>query len=283
MSNVVKEEAVWKTYPGIDFLQVNQFGEVRTIDHYVTYKNGVKHFYKGHVLKQYPDRGGYMTVYISVNGKRLHLLVHRVVATCFLPNPDNLPEVNHKDCNRANNNVNNLEWCTPQENTAYRDKLGHTAKHNAPKKPVFAVNLKTLEVLHFESRNEAARQLGVDSGHINDVLKGRYKYTGGYWFTENEDEITKEKIQEIKDSMKFLGGVYAVNLKTLEASRFESRKEAAHQLGIDPSSITKVAKGRQKQTGGYWFCYADENAVENIRVKFGNDVASKVEKLLDEN
>ncbi|WP_258059195.1 NUMOD1 domain-containing DNA-binding protein, partial [Arthrobacter sp. B1805] len=148
--------------------------------------------------------------------------------------------MNHIDCNRANNTVSNLEWCTSQYNTAYRDKLGHTAKHNAPKKPVIAVNLETGKVLRFESQAEAERQLGISNQRINDVLKGRNKTAGGYLFTENESEITEEKIREVKVNMPFSGGVIAIDLNTFEAFRFESQRQAARQLGIDYSHISAV-------------------------------------------
>ena len=202
-----KEEVVWKTYPGIDFLQANQFGKVRTLDHYTEGKDGKKYLIKGHILKQ-SDRGhGYLRVGVSVNGKRIDLYVHRIVATCFLPNSNNLPEINHKDNNPKNNCVSNLEWCDHKYNIAFKEKYGISAAE-ACGCPVFAVNLKTLEVLHFESQHEAARQLGLNQSHINNVLKGQ-----------------------------------------------------------------------RKQTGGFWFCYADENAVKNVRAKFGEDVANQVEKI----
>lgn len=273
----IKERVVWKTYPGIDFLQANQYGEVRTIDHYTEGKDGKKYLIKGHILKQYVDRHGYMRVHTCVNGKAVTLLVHRVVAKCFLPNPYNLPAVNHIDCNRKNENLNNLEWCSYSYNNQYREKYGQAFGHH-----LYAVNLKTGEVLQFPSQSEAERQLGVASGNVGSVLRGRYKQAGGYWFTEDENEITKEKIQKIKNGMEYRGGVVAVNLKTIEVSHFESQKEAAQQLSIRKGNINGVLKGRLKKTHGYWFCYADENAVENTRAKFGDEVACEVEKLLSE-
>ena len=269
-----EEKAIWRQYPEIPFIEANQFGEIRTVDRYVKSKGGSKRLVKGHVLKQCATRGGYLRVYVRVNGKFTSLSVHRIIASCFLPNPDNLPEVNHKDNNRKNNTVSNLEWCTREYNIAYREKYG-----TALNRPVFAVNLKTGEVSRFESQREAARQLGVNQGNVNDVLKGRLKQTGGYWFTEDKSKITEEKIQEIKDGMNFFGGVFAVNLKTFEVSRFESQSEAARQLGLNQSHINNTLKGRYKQTGGYWFCYADEHAVEKIKVKFGSGVAEEAEKL----
>ena len=276
------EDVVWKTYPGIYFLQANQFGEIRTLDHYTEGKDGKKYLVKGHVLKQCADTDGYLQVFPCVNGKKVNLLVHRIVAKCFLPNPDNLPQVNHRDCNPKNNSVSNLEWCDQEYNITYREKYGIPAKEytKALRKPLFAVNLKTLKVLHFKSQHEAAHQLKVSSGSINAVLNGRLRQAGGYWFTEDESEITEEKIQKIKDSVS--KGVLAFDSKTKKISFFESQREAARLLGISFQNINKVLKGRRKTAGGYWFCYADSEAVEKTRAKFGDKAADEVEKLINE-
>lgn len=135
-----------------------------------------------------------------VNGKHVHKLVHRLVAQTFIQNKDNLPQVNHKDCDRTNNNVDNLEWCTRKENIAYRDKCGHTAKNNAPKLPVFAINLATLEVSRFPSRAEASRALKADQSSIGRVIKGIQKQAGGYWFTNEDDEA----VTAVRDELKIL-------------------------------------------------------------------------------
>lgn len=211
MTNIKKQTVIWKQYKEIPFIEANQFGEVRTRDHYVRNgKNGSKRLVKGHILKQYLLPCGYLYVILTVNGKTVNLRVHRIVATCFIPNPKNLPEVNHIDCNRTNNAVSNLEWCTSKYNSQYRDKLGHTVNGN-PGKPLIVVNLETYEVFWFESQHEAARQLEVRQSDINNVLKRR-----------------------------------------------------------------------QKTSHEYWFCYADGNSVENVRVKFGDNIAKKVEELMVE-
>ena len=190
MDNTEKEKSViWRTHPDYPVVQANQFGEIRITDRVVICKNGVKHHYKGHVLKQYINKDGYTQVAFGVNGKQVHLLVHRIVATCFLPNPDNLPQVNHKDSDPANNTVSNLEWCTGEYNNTYREKFGKACSRS-----VFVVNLKTSEILYFHSQKEAARQLKADRRHINDVLKGLRKQTGGYWFC-NVDSSTVTKVR----------------------------------------------------------------------------------------
>lgn len=174
MVNIVKDQkAIWKQYPDYPFIEVSIFGEVRTKDRTVTRIDGKKRFVKGHVLKQKKVGSGYMQVCVGVNGKAVYLLVHRMVATCFIPNPHNYSEVNHIDNNPTNNTVSNLEWCSHEYNVAYREKYGVSAKEASKvlRKPVFAVNLETFEVFQFESQREASRQLGVAVEHINGVIK----------------------------------------------------------------------------------------------------------------
>lgn len=275
-----KQKEIWKIYPDYDFIEVSNLGRGRSKDRYVPSKNGGKRLAKGHILKQYQERSGYMRVKFKVNGETKSVLVHRMVATCFIPNPDNLPEVNHIDNDRTNNTVSNLEWCTRQYNSDYKKMFG-TSPAQLFGCPVFAVNLKTGKVLRFETQSEAARQLGIPSSNINMVIKGKMNTAGGYWFTECESEITEEKIQEIRDGMHSLSGVIAVNPETGEVSWFESQHEAGRQLGFDYRNINNVVKGKQNTAHGYYFCYADENAVEKTRVKFGDDIANKVEKLIN--
>lgn len=189
-----EEEEIWKVYPKIPFIEASSLGRVRTKDRVVTRSNGRKCRVKGRVLKQRLRPDGYMDVHFHVNGKAVNLYVHRIVATCFIPNPNNLPEVNHIDCDRTNNRWDNLEWCTSQENIKYCVKLGRW-KNNNPGKPVIAINLEAHEVLWFESQHEASRQLGVNRGNIGSVVRGSLNKTCGYWFT-NANENTVEKTRE---------------------------------------------------------------------------------------
>lgn len=277
-----KQEEIWRIYPEFNFIEVSNLGRVRSKDRYVPSKNGGKRLAKGHLLKQYQERGGYMRVKFKVNGETKSILVHRAVAICYIPNPDNLPEVNHIDNNRTNNTTSNLEWCTRQYNQDYKKNFG-TSPAQLFGCPVFAVNLKNGKVLRFETQSEAARQLGIPSSNINRVIKGEINTAGGYWFTEDESEITEEKIQEIRDKMYFLGGVIAVKPETGEVLWFESQHEAGRQLGFDYRNINNVVKGKQNTAHDYYFCYADENAVEKTRKKFGDEVANKVEELMVNN
>lgn len=278
MTNKDKDQIIWKTYPEYQFLKVNQFGEIRTKNRIVTGRDGKKYHVKGRILKQQRNKDGYMCVEFSVNNKTVRLLVHRIVATCFIPNLHGYLEVNHIDNDRTNNVASNLEWCTREYNIAYKEKYGKSAAEVSGR-PVFAVNLETGEVLMFETQKEAGRKLGIDAESINRVIKGKLNQSGGYWFTEDENEITEEKIREIEAKAHFFCPVIAINPETFEVSWFKSKSEASCQLGVDISNITKVVRGKMHKTGGYWFCNADEDAVEKARAEFGNKIAEKVEKL----
>lgn len=274
-------EEVWKAYPEFSWIQGSSLGRVRTLNRLVLRGKGT-YTVKGHILKQHRRKDSYVDVAFGLNGKTSHLLVHRIVASCFIPNPENLPEINHKDNDRTNNCVSNLEWCTGEYNIAYREKYGKSAKEFVQKSPVYAVNLNTWKTLWFRSQREASRELGVDLGSLNSVIKGKQKTAGGYWFTEDTGdgfEIDKDRLHNIVAGMYYRGDIYAINLSTMEVSQFKSQTEASRILGISVGNINNVLKVKCKQAGGFWFTYADDHAVENVRKKFGNEVANKVSKL----
>lgn len=202
-----------------------------------------------------------------LNGKQVNRLVHRIVAEAFIPNPDNLPQVNHKDCNRKNNNVLNLEWCDNSYNVRYREKYG-VSQTETLGHPVYAINLKTREELRFDSQSEAGRELGVRQGDISAVLRGRQNIAGGYWFVEDNGDglkIDKSKLREIKSRMQFRGGIYAISLDTQEVSYFKSQREAGRSLGIGYRNINAVLAGKYKTAGRYWFVKDDGHAVETVK------------------
>lgn len=170
-----------------------------------------------YVLKTQPDKKGYHRVRITVNREKMSFKIHREVSKAFIPNPDNLPQVNHMDGNKNNNAVSNLEWCTNQQNVIHaveigwgkekmsvsdinysmhrinrkrvncntvqrheqmlRNKRGEWNNPN-PKKPIVGY-CNGLE-RWFESIAEAERFL--NSRHISDVLKGKRKHVKGWSF-----------------------------------------------------------------------------------------------------
>ena len=111
---------IWKDIKGYYKLyQVSTRGKIRSLDRVVTDKNGNKKILKGKVRSKTLDKDGYVVIALYKKGKERNFKVHRLVAQAFIPNPLNLPEVNHKKPNKKNNCVSNLEWCTGLDNIAH--------------------------------------------------------------------------------------------------------------------------------------------------------------------
>lgn len=115
----------WKDIPGYEGkYQVSNTGKVRSLNYQGTKGKVVR-------LKLYNNNHGYMMIELNKNGKKKKYSVHRLVALAFIPNPNNYPIINHKDENKTNNTVWNLEWCTPKYNINYgncRKKMSEARK-----------------------------------------------------------------------------------------------------------------------------------------------------------
>lgn len=157
---------VFRDIPGYEGLyQVSNLGNVKSLGNGDNNSNVGKE----RMLKLQKDKDGYLTVFLSIhNYKKLHK-VHRLVAQAFLPNPNNYPQINHKDKNRSNNNVDNLEWCTAQYNADY-----------SVSKPVNQYSLDGIYIATYKSIKEASRKTGTDQTGIVDCCKGRLKTSGGF-------------------------------------------------------------------------------------------------------
>ena len=109
----------WRDIKGYEGLyQVSNYGRVRSVARIVTWKNNQIKSYKSRIMK-IRQKNGYCTVSLYKNFNSKDIRVHRLVGEAFIPNPDNLPFINHIDENKQNNRVENLEWCTRQYNNNY--------------------------------------------------------------------------------------------------------------------------------------------------------------------
>lgn len=158
----------WREIEGYEGLyQVSNLGRVRSLDRVVMKSNSVLLPVKGRILKPRPDNGGYIRVCLSKNAIEIDYSVHRLVAMAFLSNPYNLPEVNHKDENKRNNCVENLEWCTSLYNNNYGS---HNKRHSktCKKKKLFigGSNPRSRKVvcenIVFDCIKECAKHYGVN-------------------------------------------------------------------------------------------------------------------------
>ena len=146
--------------------EVSNAGRVRSFAR----KNNPGRIIKGQILK-----GGYRVVHLQINGGTKPLLVHRLVATAFIPNPKSLPQVNHKDENKQNNFSENLEWCTAAENLAYG--TAPRRRQLSRSKPCIG-EWSDGTIRRYESTMQAERETGISHGHIGQVCNGVWRSAG---------------------------------------------------------------------------------------------------------
>ena len=133
---------------------------------------------KGRILKQHTQRG-YLYVGLSKQCKTKLYLVHRLVALAFIPNPLHLPEINHKDENKLNNNVDNLEWCDSKYNTNYG------TRNKRKSKPIQCIETGMI----YWGAREMERQLGIKHGNIARAIKNGSQAGGYHWqYVERKGE-----------------------------------------------------------------------------------------------
>ena len=144
---------------------------------------------KYHPLSQWVDNVGYYQVVFRQNGKRRYVRVHRLIAETLLPNPNNLPQVNHIDGNKLNNKIENLEWTTNAKNTqhGYDNNL---YKNRSRKHSVVAINKITGEQFEFNSIRSCADNLGLNRKTITAILKEQKTNNYSYNFKYKESVST---------------------------------------------------------------------------------------------
>lgn len=166
-------EEIWRDIYGYDGLyQVSNYGNVKSL-------NYLNHG-KEQILKPANRGDGYLFVALWKNGKQKGKLIHRLVAEAFIPNDDLFKtQVNHKDENKANNNVENLEWCDCTYNNNYGTRLARFAKSMSKPVNQYSKDGKTL-IKIWNSMNEIERQLGFDNSSISKCCLGKHKSAYGF-------------------------------------------------------------------------------------------------------
>ena len=165
----------WKEIAGYEGLyEVSDLGRVKSL------KYG-----KEKILKPGKDTRGYLNVILFKDGKSKNSKVHRLVAEAFIPNPNNLDTVNHKDEVKTNNTVTNLEWMSIKDNNNYGTRNKRVAEshinHPSLSKQVQMFDKSTGELLAtFHSTHEAERVTGINQSNISKCCLGKLKSAGGY-------------------------------------------------------------------------------------------------------
>lgn len=161
---------IWKDIEGYEGLyQISNMGRVKSLARRGT---------RGGIIKPAEIKKGYLQYALVKDGILKWYKAHRLVAQAFIPNPNNLPCVNHRDENPHNNYVENLEWCTIKYNNSYGTRIKKII--NKLKRKVYQYSLDGLFIQEWESIRELERQTGFLSGSISQVCQGKRKTAYGF-------------------------------------------------------------------------------------------------------
>ena len=242
-----EDKEQWKPIQGYEEYEVSNHGRIKRLAYYKNVCNGGKQFQPERILDPQTRKGGYKAISLSKDGKVKSFLVHRLVAMAFIPNPNNLPHINHKDETPSNNVVDNLEWCDQKYNSNYgtsKERISAKLKNGVLSKSVQQYTKDAVFVKEYPSAIEASRELKLAVSGIISCCNGSKKYTtcGGFiWkYTDSDKKIVAiSKIQQIsKDDNSII--------KT-----WDGVTEAAVSLSISRTAISNCISGLSKTAGGY--------------------------------
>ena len=163
---------IWRDIDGYEGLyQISNKGRVKSLH------NGSER-----ILRSWTNNDGYLNVALYKNAAAQHRLVHRLVSEAFIPNLENKPQVNHKDENKLNNCVNNLEWSTAKENSNYGSRNERLSRK------ILQYSKSGEFIREWQSAAEVERELNINHSNIADCCKDKRKSAGGFvWRYKEKD------------------------------------------------------------------------------------------------
>lgn len=252
---------VWRPVVGYEGLyEVSNTGKVDALNYH--------HEKRRDRMKTRIDKQGYVVVRLYKNGKVRNYFVHRLVAIAFIQNNKNLPQVNHKDENKQNNCIENLEWCDCKYNVNYGTAKNRMAKKNGI--PVIQLTLKGEIIAKYESISEAARALGIPDSSIWNVCHGGQKTTAHFkWRFEDDEKYIKSQLRREKIEKSNLEQrnilytkrarpvvQFSIDGKVID--EYRSYGVASKKTGITKNSIWYACQAGGKKTHGYIFKYKED-------------------------
>lgn len=265
LENLKNEE--WKWIPKCEgcFL-ISNYGRIKRLKTNNPSHGIQKYLLKDHILRlsNCNRKRVYVGTQISFRGKHIKILVHRLVAELFIPNPLNLPEVNHKDENYHNPRFDNLEWCTHKYNLNY-GTIRERWKRNFPKevieKRVFQYDVNGKFIKSYNSLKEAGAALNISKSMIGEVYsEKRNVYTAGgfIWTFTQDDEDVKRKVERTKNKYKHTRRGKYISQFSISGefiATYNSITEAAKINNASIRGIQNCLKGRSRTSSNYKWKY----------------------------
>ncbi len=225
-------EEVWKPVPEFEYYSVSNLGRI---------KNPF-----GKILKPSVNYKGYLTVNLNSEYiKHKQMFVHRAVALAFIPNPDELPQVNHINYDKCDNRVENLEWCTSLYNQRYSHALA-----------VDQYDLEGNLIKSWNSISDIEDELKIPSTNISKCCKSEINTINSYIFLYHDDSINY-RLAAVRERYKCkCKKVEAYDLEGTLIRTFNSVNDAASYYHFSPKSIIDCCKFRKNNNQKIIFRYA---------------------------
>jgi len=260
------QKETWKPIVGYEGLyEVSNMGRIKSLPKTIDIHRCLQHRNEK-IFNGSKDNHGYMCVTLCNNGKRKTFKVHRLVAYAFIPNPDNLPQINHKDENKANNCVENLEWCDQSYNINYgnRNKKCILTKNKngsfGAEVPILQYTFDGVFVKRYSSLSEVERTTGKCYVSVICCCSGKFTHSYDYiWIYEKDVDKLQERLEKIKKKR-----VVQLNLDGSLVKIWNSVTEASRGMGIHTTSISMCCSGNYKTSCGFkWMKEIDYLKLKN--------------------
>lgn len=241
------EGEIWKNIPNFDGYMISNYSRIKSFK-----QNSVR------ILRQHLPRGYYCVVLSLGKRKLINKGVHRLMAETFIPNPNNLPQVNHKDENKFHNLIDNLEWCTNSYNMNYgtRNARAGVGISYANSIKIAQYSLEGKYITSYRGMNEASRILGFSVQRKPSQYKSQFTQCNGYMWRQHEEGVDMTK--DIPPYVKIDGCRYGVDQYTLDGeyiATFASLKHASKYTGVKRASIKGCCNGNNSHAGGFLWKY----------------------------
>lgn len=253
---ILKEKLTINLIEGEVFVNIKGFGKDYKISNFgrvISLKRSDEN-----LLTVTDNHKGYPIVFLSKNGKTKNYMIHRLVAIHFIPNPENKPQVNHKNGIRTDFSISNLEWCTASENVRHSyDILGKvhnsTGMFNRCGKKVAQYDLDGKLLNIFQSTMDAERNLKISNTNISLSCKNNVNRSfGGFMFRYFDNEPIEKIDKYIKTPSYLSKKIQVISLKDNTVMEFNTITEGASEIKINNATLGKYLK-LQIPYNGYFF------------------------------
>lgn len=254
------EKEIWKPVEGFDgrYL-VSNLGRVKSVSRITHFITGISRREPERILSPVDNGYGYMYVNLSKNNKTKQHAVHRLVASAFIPNPYNHPQVNHKNEIKSDNRAENLEWCTCRYNIVYGTartrgiETRNLSGGRSAEKEIYQYDLNGNYIKSFKSIAKAARETGYSETTIRDNCNGKSKRTGNFMYRR----VKKDKIKPYRHNTLRRVAQYTPDMELI--AEYESMAEAARTTHSNASKIHECCKGTRNIHNGCRWRYRERD------------------------